>query len=133
MSSREVCVHGREIKDSGDCARPDELSHAEGLELVERELARLREENATLRAERDELEQYQLDCKCADFAAENDELRERCERCEALEGERRNQLNGLGEVSGHISAGECADCGAALNAGEAATFTVCDACWELNQ
>lgn len=24
----------------------------------------------------------------------------------------------------------CADCGTALNAGEAKTFTVCDACWD---
>ena len=27
-------------------------------------------------------------------------------------------------------AGRCADCGAALNEGEAKTFTVCDACWD---
>jgi hypothetical protein len=32
-------------------------------------------ENYALRKRVKELEQYQLDCKCADFAVENDELR----------------------------------------------------------
>lgn len=37
---------------------------------------------------------------------------------------------GEGEECASASAGKCADCGAALNEGEAKTFTCCDACWD---
>ncbi len=70
MSSREVCIHNREIKDNGDCSC--EICYPK---------TSLRSTIATLRAERDKWRAAAADYKANEVAAESerDELQERCE------------------------------------------------------